>query len=1405
MAPPSDAPERDATDDVERRDMERAEAENAEETQGGSDISEAGSEDVERGEAMPQFPIVAIGASAGGIEAFIRLLRELPADAGMAILFVQHLDPTHDSRLSEIFSKVTQMQVLEAQDGMIVEADHVYVIPANATMAIEGGVLRITPRAKTRVLHLPIDHLFRSLAADRGTGAVAVLLSGTGTDGTLGMEEIKAAGGITFAQDEATAAFGGMPLNAMQSGCVDRMLDVESIAHELARICEHPYIRARLDVQLGRDDENFEKVLRLLHGAVGVDFRFYRDTTVRRRILRRMVLNTRESLRDYLAQLERDPAEVDALYQDILINVTSFFRNPDSFEALKVHVFPALVERNTGAPIRIWIPGCSTGQEAYSLAMVLLEYLADQHRQIPIQIFATDLSDRFCLQRARDGIYPASIEGEVSPERLRRFFVKEEDHYRVSKAIRDICVFAKQNVTADPPFSHVDIISCRNLLIYLAPPLQKRVIPTFHYSLNPGGFLLLGGAETVGGYGDLFAPVDAKHRVYVKKTAGYRQYPHFVTSDIPITVPAPTGRPAPPASTAADWQREADRTVLNLFAPCGVIINENWDVVQFRGHTGAFLAPAPGDASFNVLRMAREGLFLDLRGALNEARMSNAEVRREKVTVKNEAGTQPIELRVLPLAPTGTGERLFLVLFIDGGQALLRAKSGHGPAGGRSWLARLFAGPDGTSREPREESEEVLELRREIAATREYLQSVIEQQDAANEELKSANEEILSSNEELQSTNEELETAKEELQSVNEELTTVNEQLQNRNQELTRLNDDFANLLGSANVPMLALTADMRIRRFTPAAARFLNLLPGDVGRPITNLKPILDMPDLETVVAEVIDSVHIYERVIRNIDGRWFSLRVCPYRTADSRISGAVIVLQDVHEFRSQSDRLSQIVRLLDQAQDAVFARNMNTERVTSWNRGALRLYGWSEADAVGSTYRELVGIVEPPFETIQEALNQSGAWQGQIKYRDRSGLIKVSDSSQVLLRDEPGGEPSVLQIDRDVTGRIQLERDLQNAATKLAEADLRKNEFLAMLAHELRNPLAPLRHAIQTLRMMGSKDAQVTALQRMMDRQVTHIARLVDDLIDVARITKGRLELRKEVVSLGPVLAECLDNAREYAAGARQELVLTPCAEDLQLEADPVRLEQMLSNLLTNAIKFSDQPGTIHVNCERDGESAVVRIKDEGIGIGADILPYIWETFIQADGSLSRKRSGLGIGLALVRKLVELHGGTVEAFSDGLGKGSTFVVRLPLRVAGEVPAAAPPALAPPPAANASGKFRILIVDDNADAAHALATLLGLLGHEPRVARGGLEALEIEEGFKPEVVLLDIGLPGMNGYEVARRLRAKRGERPYIIAISGYCSSEVRERGLAAGFNQILTKPVEISALTALFQNVTA
>ena len=856
------------------------------------------------------FPIVGIGASAGGFEAFNELLKNLPTKTGMAYVLVQHLDPRHGSVLPEILSRSTRIPVEQVTDGVRVEPDHIYVIPANTTMLIKDGVLHLVTRLMIRGQHMPIDQFFDSLSTDRGNKAIGVILSGTASDGTEGCRAIKAGGGITFAQDEASAKFSGMPRSAAVAGCVDFVMPPKTIAKELTRIGQHPYIAEvhprkgkTLSIAPGND---LKQLLALIKENSGVDFSLYKQTTLQRRISRRMVVHRLDKIKDYIRYIRKNPRELDELYRDILIHVTGFFRDRGAFEALREQVLPKLfaARRLEESPFRIWVPGCSTGEEAYSIAICVAEFLWEKARSSApgafttkgVQIFATDISE-IALDRARSGIYTEASVADVSPERLSRFFVRLDGGYQINKSLREMCVFARQNVTKDPPFSNLDLISCRNLLIYLGPELQKRVIPTLHYALKPDGYLMLGGSESLGAFTDHFVLVDKKQRIYQKKRASTRLITYFTGADYALRrAEAGKVRSEPPALNV---DKEVERVLVNRYVPASFVVNEQMEIVQFRGRTGAYLEPASGHPTFSLSKMAREGLLIDLRAAINKARKSNAVVRADRVQYKADGHSKQVNLEVIPVRGQGTNERFYIVVFQDPPEVKDKSRQ------------------DSKQKLSRTAAREHERLNRENEQLREQLQSLIEEHETTSEEFKSANEEVLSANEELQSTNEELETAKEELQSSNEELTTLNEELQNRDTELSVANNDLVNLLASVNIPIVMVGNNLRIRRFTPPAETLLNLIPADIGRRLREIRPNLEFEDLEKTVQLAIDTTSLQEQELRDKNGIWYLMKVRPYRTWENKIDGAVLVFQDIdvlkrslEETRTYSDTLIENAR---------------------------------------------------------------------------------------------------------------------------------------------------------------------------------------------------------------------------------------------------------------------------------------------------------------------------------------------------------------------------------------------------------------------------------------------------------------------------------------------------------------
>jgi two-component system CheB/CheR fusion protein len=1352
----------------------------------------------------PPLCIVGVGASAGGLEAFTQLLASLPPDPGAALVLVQHLDPKHESILASLLSRSTSMPVRETHDGIRLDADHVYVIPPTVDIALADGHIRHVPRGPRQEPHLPIDLFLRTLAEVQGNRAIAVILSGTGTDGTLGCQSVRTRGGIVFAQEPGSAKFDGMPYSAIRSGCVDSVQSPAEIGREIVRLARGQYVRESrpeaTDTPSAEDEKDLARIFALLKKVTGADFTCYKRTTLQRRIRRRMAVHRVERLEDYATLLEDQPGEVQDLQQDLLINVTSFFRDPETFRLLAEVVLPRIVRsRGNDAPLRVWVPGCATGEEAYSIAICLLESQSERGASPPIQIFASDLSEA-AITTARNGVYPENIAADVSRERLLRFFVKVDGHYQVSKAVRDQVIFARQNLTRDPPFSRMDLVSCRNVLIYLEPPMQKKVMATFHYALQPDGLLLLGQSETVGASSDFFTVVDREHKVYAKRP----QVNVPLLSLPPGLSPAFTAalpRPAASLEARPDVEREAQRLLLNRYAPASVLVDERENVFHFRGDTEAYLGHAQGAASFQLVRIVRKELLADLRRLLHAARTSNASQRREGLTFHYQGRTRRVALEVIPLQGPASGDPCLLVLFDEGTR---RRPPATPPL------------PRGASAEKRA----IVQLQEELQALRHYQQAMQEEQEGANEELQSANEEIVSSNEELQSINEELETAKEELQSNNEELMTLNEELQARNLELQRLHDDLDNVLASATVPMLLLGRDLMLRRYTPAAGSSLGMVPADIGRPLGRLRMSLPLSELEAQILSVLETMRPSERELQDGEGCWWQLQVRPYLTRDNRIDGTVLVLQDI-------DTLKRNQRSIEEARDLAEAI-VDTARAPLLlldTELRVRRANTSFRDSFGLSLQEIEGV--PLYELggrqwdtpglrrlLNEVVTQGHAFddhvlEGAFGASARTLVVNARRLPQKTFR-----EDLILLAIEDRTEAMRAEADradlLKRAeeAARLADAANRlKDEFVANASHELRGPLAAM---VTWTHLLATGDLDAATMSRgvaAIERSAHSQTRLIEDLLDVTRISLGKLRLETRLTDLRTVVEAALETARPAAEAKGVALSLTEGTMPELVLGDAGRLQQVVWNLMSNAVKFTAKGGHVEVSWGRVGTNVEIKVVDDGQGISPAFLPHVFERFRQADGTTSRPQPGLGLGLSIVRQLVELHGGTATAASPGEGRGSTFVVSLPVPALSEEPAgrevtarravetaqtATPPSL---------HGLRLLVVDDDADGREAVQAVLEMGGAQVTAVASVAEALAAFDKAAPDILVSDIGMPIRDGYDLIREVRKRppeKGGTVPALALTAYAAVEDRLKTASAGFQAYLAKPAEPSDLVA-------
>ncbi len=1178
---------------------------------------------VRRATAAPQ-RVVGIGASAGGLDALKRLVASLPIDTGLAYVVLQHLPPSQIGQLAMLLASTTTMPVIDVVSGHRIKPNTILVVPPHVAACLLRGALVLRASKPGVRPRLPIDGLLRSLADVLGERAIGVVLSGSAQDGTEGLRAIHDVGGLTFAQDPATAQFDDMPRSAIAAGVVEAVLAPEAIGAELAAlgglVDRAPATPAPAPVASAID-----RVLVQLREASGIDFTSYKRSTIERRLARRIAKHHLATLEDYSKYLAEHRDEAAAVYEDLLIHATEFFRDPGVFDAIAERILPAILDgKGEDAPLRVWVPGCSTGEEVYSFAIVALEQLGTSGRQL--QLFGSDLSER-AIETARRGHYSESIASKVSPERLQRFFRREDGGYRINRDVRERCVFVRHDLVNDPPFSKLDIVSCRNLLIYLGPALQKRAIPILHYALNQPGYLILGPAETIAGFESLFSTIDGEARIYGRKPA-----PRAA-----LTFPI-TGRTDPlPRRTATrsvvDVERDVDHLLLARYAPACVVVDDNLDVVQFRGRTGPYLETPAGQPQLGLLRMARDGLAPQLPLAVQKARRSDAPVRMEIIVVREHGHQHRFHLEVVPLRGSLEAKRYVLLVFEDA--------TGK-PAGKKLRATTVRRG---------RESNEVVRARQELEATKEYLHSIVAQHHATSEELGITNEELQSANEELQSSNEELQTAKEELQSTNEELETVNDELQHGNRLLHEANDDLVNVLASVDIAIIIVDTERRVRRFTPRARSVMKLIAGDLGRPIADLQPSVTIPGLDAAIATVVETLAVHEAEVRDHDGTSYRMQIRPYRTADDKISGAVIAFVDITALRAARERAKAIVstvptplvvlddRLRVISANAAFCSSFRTVESDALGRGLLEIGAWGSR-----TLRDELAAVATHGTTVHElAVDWHGVDRGDVR-----ALVLTATP----IPPAEGGRSILVGIaDTTLERRLKL---AQVAATQERDA------FLDAVSHELRTPLSAILLWAEALRDLEPGDPRRTQAIDTITQSARAEAQLVDDLLELALSRSAKLSIHLTPIDPSTIVQAAVSGERLAASGKQIEIT-TAIASGSTIEADPRRLRQIVTNLVSNAVKFTPAGGKVWVALDVANGAMKLSVRDTGPGIAPQLLPRVFEPFSQGDQSSTRAHRGLGIGLALVRHFVERQHGTIEVTSPGEGLGTTFTVRLP------------------------------------------------------------------------------------------------------------------------------------------------
>jgi two-component system, chemotaxis family, CheB/CheR fusion protein len=1248
--------------------------------------------------------VVGIGASAGGLQALRDFFEAVPTDGGMAYVVITHLDPDRKSEMAQLIQARSPIPVQQATQALVLEPDHAYVIPPNQELRLEGGKLHLTERTE-RGLHSPVDLFFRTLAEARGSRAVGVLLSGTGRDGTDGLGRIRQAGGITVVQAPEDAEYDGMPRNAIAAGLVDLVLPASEIPAELLRLNQDGF---RLGPNSGDGDgagsspaeeeggpegdgpEEEQVLLRQifarLRSQTGHDFSRYKLTTVRRRIERRAGFNALTSLEAYRDLIRQDPREARALLKDLLISVSGFFRDPMSFEVLERKVIPGLFEGKTSEDrIRVWVPGCATGEEAYSLAMLLNAHAATLDGAPEIQIFATDI-DEEALATARAAHYPLTIADDVPPELLRSYFRLEADGYRVLGEVRGLVLVAKHDLLRDPPFSALDLISCRNVLIYLQPDAQAQALATFHYALGPRGVLFLGASESVDAVDGLFTVGDKKHRIFRRlEDESGRHLPLRRFWRGPLTQESDSseddGEPEeageagagklPNISVAADLHLR----LLEAYAPPSLVVNQVREVVHLSPKAGDYLRVGGGEPSLDVLELTPKDLRDELRTALYQALDKGRTIRRA-VRVGMPDQEHWVDLVVRPLR---MGEE-------KGGE---REKGGHGQG---NFALIVFEERPESAVDPEipapaaSDERAVQEIQEKLDRTRAEMKELVEERQDTIEELQMAVEELQSINEEQKATGEELETSREELQSTNEELTTVNQEYRIVIAELNEVNADLRNLINANDIGTVFLDRDLRVRRFTPAITTLINLVPQDRGRPLADLSHRLRTQTLLDDAAKVLSTLETITEEVESEDGDWYTLRLIPYRSLDDRIDGVVLTLFDITAQKRVEAELRETLRLLeverarlsglvehlpsatlvvDAESGTVLSTNMRFRELLQHDR---RSADSPDADALFALARNADGTALSPDEW---PLTRS--IQGEEVVQDEEVIFALPNDETVTLlvssgplRAPDGRVTAAVMTLTDITRRLVMEEELRRAKGLAESADLAKSAFMATVSHELRTPLNAIVGYADVLCVTGSfGEGERKHLERIRVAG-SHLSTLFEEILHFSRLEEGQVTVKMATFDARKIAGEAGDMVRLAASGRGLGFHLDLPDGPVTLESDPDKVRQILVSLLGNAVNFTEE-GEIRLGLHIRAGRAVFEVMDTGIGIAPDHLERIFERFWRVgDSGSSSGATGTGIGLAVARQLASLLKGELEVASE-LGRGSTFTLRLPLPVDGD------------------------------------------------------------------------------------------------------------------------------------------
>jgi two-component system CheB/CheR fusion protein len=1366
--------------------------------------SDAGADRPQRPDIQPShlnFPVVGIGASAGGLQAVQRFFEQMPADNGMAFVVVLHLSPDHQSIAGKVIGSRTKMPVIQLTSAAPIQRNHVYVISPAQRLAMNDGYLRGLPPEPRNGGHSTIDLFFRDLADAHKERAFCVVLSGTGSDGAVGLSRIKEQRGVTLVQHPEDAEFDGMPQAAIDTEQVDFTLPVVDMPQkilDLWRNAQRIQLPGAADIQPNVTPELDERaveqaeqalldILAKLRAGTGHDFKHYKRATVLRRIERRMQVTTQPDLPAYYLYLCAHVEEVKALLDDMLIGVTNFFRDRESFESLEREVVPQLFARHhksdSNQEIRVWSAGTSTGEEAYSLAILLSDYKAETASDVKIQVFASDIDDR-AITNGRTGLYPEAIVTDVSPARLRQYFGKEEAGYRVRKDIRERVLFAKHSLLTDPPFSQIDLIVCRNLLIYLDREVQREILQMFHFALQPGGYLFLGTSESADACPELFATVDKKNRIFRARSGpNTHRLPAMPRGGYVRTVSSSQAsniRTAKKPSTVELYQRVAER-----FSPPSIVINSEADILYISQGAGRYLEHLTGEVSNNLLSLVSGDLRLELRTTIFQAQQSGQSARARPINHQRGAVCYQVQIEVHPFTDAETELNCLYIIFSE---QEIDAQNVSADAAVQS------------------ENQMLSNLDRELQRTKLQLQDVIEQAEVSSEELKASNEEMQAINEELRSASEELETSKEELQSINEELLTVNHELKIKVEETDQANDYLSNLISSTDIATVFVDRELRIKWFTPRATDIFNVLAVDAGRPLMDITHRLLYDELVADSVKVFESLKGIEREVASSNGHWYIARVLPYRSNVDQIGGIVLTFVNITSRREAEEdlRLSEErMRLVTESTHDYAIVVLNEEGlITDWNQGARNTFGYSREEAEGRHFRFIFSVEDQRagIPEVELATARSEGRSDDERWHVRKDGSRFYCSGEVTALASKGFQGFV-KIARDLTEHVKLHEEQQQSLTASLDSIQQKDQFFAVMSHELKHPLNLIQLNAQVARRLpvAKNDPTLQKAITTITEAVASQARIIDDLMDVARVRNGKLQLQCRVLDLVALLNETQQVV--MTAEPSCSIRFTTPEESIFLYADPTRIEQIIWNLLSNAIKFTPAGGTVEVVTTKLAQLVRIEVIDTGPGIEKDQLERIFEMFGQADHRpVGQHRGGLGIGLALVQQLVEGHKGHIRAYSEGVGKGSRFTVELPLADASDQPTVD----------NLSAEeghltgIKILLVDDSPEVLEALQLLLELEDAEVLACDHPNKALHLADSKRVDVIISDIGLPGMDGHELLAALRKVPAyEVVPAIALTGYGAAEGERSQGGNGFDAGIGKPVAMEDLTALIRRL--